>query len=248
MATCNQLRTYEILRNDRKGNGKSILWYIQIPKMLSKSDFQEAVAYEKYIYEKMTRNENNSDEDRFLHRWDRRFESEDHVTACLIDRGIQISLGIRKGVMPSKFNHSAYDYNCEVAHFSRDYRGLPPVDLDDDEQWDEAINQPKSTDSRYLSDRIKHPRNQVFQPSSSWQSAPRGAHQLPQRVHHSIQQTSSHRSRQSGIRRQQNSAIPTRALANLSIIRSASQSQQQNARFNIQQSNRFANQQQPYHR
>ena len=34
-----------------------------------------------------------------------------------------------------------------------------PVDLNDDE----AINQPKSTDSRYHSDRIKHPRKSVLQ-------------------------------------------------------------------------------------
>ena len=75
--------------------------------------------------EKITRNKNNSDDDRFLYRSDRQFESDYHTPACLIDRENQVSLGIRKGAMPSKLNHSTYDYNCEGAHFSKDYRGLP---------------------------------------------------------------------------------------------------------------------------
>jgi len=133
--------------------------------MLSKSQLKDASDYENFIISKLHAQDPLSDvESEFMERWSARFDTPNHSTACLIDREIQVAVSTWKYGKTQK--GSAFSYNCEVAHHMRDYRGLPSVQLEDDDQWDEATMQPRiaASDKRYQSDLTKHP-NQSYQPT-----------------------------------------------------------------------------------
>ena len=125
--------------------------------MLSKTEFQFAFEHNNYIIGKLRNNDPLTNAcNYFLKRWSVRSDTLNHSSACLIDRQIQVAVWLWKnGKRPQR---SAYLYNCEVVHHMRDYRGMPSVHLQDEDQWDDMIKQPKIvvSDNRYMSDLGKH--------------------------------------------------------------------------------------------
>ena len=126
-------------------------------KMLTKLEYNRASEYEMFIINQLRLKIQLTDSETvFLERWSARLDALHHSTVCLIDREIQRALSFPKG--------SAYFYNCEVIHHIRDYRGLPSVNLQDEDQWDDSINQPKiaASDIRYRSDVNRHPQPTII--------------------------------------------------------------------------------------
>ena len=152
--------------------------------MLTKQDFNEATNATKMTKFKNSNKIHQSITIRILALWKDGITilHNNHSTACLIDREIQMMLGLGKELRPDKKNNSAYNCNCKVAHNMGLHRGLLAVDLEDENQWDELAKQPKiaGTDIRYPHHSIiqpvvpryinhHHPYQRTYQPANQQQ-------------------------------------------------------------------------------
>jgi hypothetical protein len=200
------------------------------------------------------------------------YKNSSHLEACLIDRDLQQILHANLGQTPEGLK--AKQYNHEVAHNVDDVRYFKKpalgIYIGPHYQWDDATSKPTSAAMEQISSSCysydwdpAHPRTEakVHQrahnsnhsapawrvPSSAVVHQPnnRSRHHGTQRRAYSAPQIPSHMNRQQIANR-----IGHRTTSNAQQVQQRTQYQahQQNARFNIQQSNRFANQQQPYHR